>query len=95
MRLLPIYCLKEVSDLCQSNMAAFYMAELNIIHPFREGNGRTTREFIRSLALKSGLIINWDSVTYDEILEASISSVHDITLLSLCIQKCILPLHLL
>ncbi|MDD4048617.1 MAG: Fic family protein [Clostridia bacterium] len=76
-------------------MAAFYMAELNIIHPFREGNGRTTREFIRSLALKSGLIINWDSVTYDEILEASISSVHDITLLSLCIQKCILPLHLL
>jgi len=27
------------------------MAELNAIHPFREGNGRTVREFIRLLAL--------------------------------------------
>lgn len=26
---------------------AFYYSEINLIHPFREGNGRTLREFIR------------------------------------------------
>ena len=33
---------------------AFVMAELNIIHPFREGNGRAIREFIRELARHNG-----------------------------------------
>ena len=32
---------------------AYYLSELNVLHPFREGNGRTNREFIRQLALKS------------------------------------------
>lgn len=36
-----------------------YLTELNVLHPFREGNGRVQREFIRSLALKSGYSINW------------------------------------
>ncbi len=31
--------------------AAYYMSEINMIHSFREGNGRTLREFIRQLAL--------------------------------------------
>lgn len=30
---------------------AYYMSEINVLHPFREGNGRTQREFVRSLAL--------------------------------------------
>ena len=30
---------------------AYYLSELNVLHPFREGNGRTIREFIRELAL--------------------------------------------
>lgn len=72
-----------------SEGAAYYMAELNIIHPFREGNGRTIREFIRSLALKCGFIINWNTVAYEEILEASIISVNDITRLKACLRKCI------
>ena len=29
---------------------AFYLGELNALHPFREGNGRTQREFIQLLA---------------------------------------------
>ena len=33
---------KQIQNLSQT------MAELNIIHPFREGNGRSTRELIRS-----------------------------------------------
>lgn len=39
-----------------SRRAAFFMAELNMIHPFREGNGRAIREFIRCLGFnKLGL----------------------------------------
>ena len=35
--------------------AAFYMSEINAIHPFRDGNGRAQREFIRQLGLGAGL----------------------------------------
>jgi cell filamentation protein len=31
---------------------------VNYLHPFREGNGRTQREFIRMLALEKGLTLN-------------------------------------
>jgi cell filamentation protein len=54
--------------------AAYYMGELNAAHPFRDGNGRTQREFIRQLALKSGYSLNWSSVTRAAMTEASIRS---------------------
>jgi cell filamentation protein len=53
---------------------AYYMSELNMIHPFREGNGRTVREYIRQLALKDGYIIDWSRVDHDALLNASIIS---------------------
>jgi cell filamentation protein len=31
---------------------------VNYLHPFREGNGRTQREFLRLLALEKGLNLN-------------------------------------
>lgn len=31
---------------------------VNFLHPFREGNGRAQREFMRSLALEKGSILN-------------------------------------
>jgi len=31
---------------------------VNYLHPFREGNGRTQREFLRLLALDKGLTLN-------------------------------------
>ncbi len=35
---------------------------VNTIHPFREGNGRTQREFITALARESGYTVDWQSV---------------------------------
>lgn len=61
-----------------SKHAAYYMAELNMIHPFREGNGRAIREFIRCLALRAGYIINWALTNSKELLNASILSVDKI-----------------
>ena len=51
-----------------------YMTELNVIHPFREGNGRTLREYFRLLCLKCGYELNYASSTKDEILGADIAS---------------------
>ncbi len=31
---------------------------VNYLHPFRDGNGRTQREFIRLLALEKGIVLN-------------------------------------
>lgn len=45
--------------------------EINALHPFREGNGRSQREFIRSLALKNGYLLYFDRVTGEEMISAS------------------------
>ena len=50
---------------------AYYFSEINALHPFREGNGRSQREFIRSLALKNGYLIYFDRVSEEEMLLAS------------------------
>ena len=53
------------------------MAELNIIHPFREGNGRSIREFIRCMAQVYGLTLNWGNADQDTMMDAAIASVYD------------------
>lgn len=37
---------------------AIILENINHLHPFREGNGRTQREFLRLLALEKGLQLN-------------------------------------
>lgn len=51
-----------------------YFAEVNAIHPFREGNGRTTRQFFEQLAHYNGYQLDLSSISRDEYLEACISS---------------------
>ncbi len=50
---------------------AYYFSEINALHPFREGNGRSQREFIRCLALHNGYVINFVNAGKNEMLEAS------------------------
>jgi cell filamentation protein len=54
-----------------ANRAAYFLSELNAAHPFREGNGRTQREFIRELGMKAGYYIDWRATTVEEMTEAS------------------------
>lgn len=54
--------------------AAFYLGEINAIHPFREGNGRTQREFVRQLAIGGGYRMEWRHITRDAMIEASRAS---------------------
>ena len=52
-----------------------YMVELNMIHPFREGNGRTLREYFRLLSLYLGYQLDYSECDKYEILEADIKGV--------------------
>lgn len=57
-----------------ASRAGYYMSELNAIHPFRDGNGRTQREFIRELAVRAGFVIDWSRVTREQMTAASMQS---------------------
>lgn len=53
---------------------SFYLSELNAIHPFREGNGRTQRIFIEILADRAGYEVDFSEVTAEKMIEASYQS---------------------
>lgn len=53
------------------------------------GNGRTTREFIRQLALKNGYELNIRNIAAEDMLTASIESVVDTTFLKNLLEKCL------
>jgi cell filamentation protein len=57
-----------------SNQAGYYLGEINHLHPFREGNGRTQRAFISQLAHQNNYYIFWSKVTSTEMTQASIAS---------------------
>jgi cell filamentation protein len=63
--------LKNLSAAAWVHRAAYFLGEINAIHPFREGNGRTQREFIRELALAGGYRLIWAKHTQQEMIEAS------------------------
>jgi cell filamentation protein len=54
---------------------AYYLGELNMIHPFREGNGRTQRIYIEQLCLNNGRFeIDFTEITKEEMIVASVKS---------------------
>ena len=55
---------------------AYYLGDLNAIHPFREGNGRVQRIFVRELASRAGYLINFDGITPREMIKASDAAFH-------------------
>lgn len=71
---------------------AYYWAELNVLHPFREGNGRTTREFLRQLALKNNYSLDIHNINAGDLLEASKISVIDESYLSKLLYEALLEL---
>ena len=81
--------LKETDKEKVFDNLAYVMAELNIIHPFREGNGRSIREFIRLMAKRMGYDLNWGNVDKEELLEASILSVDNYKVLIGILETCV------
>ena len=54
-----------------SERLAYYLSEINALHPFREGNGRTQREFIIVLARRAGYKVDFSKVSQEEMIQAS------------------------
>lgn len=77
-------CFEEIID-----RGAYYFAELNYIHPFREGNGRTIREFMRLLFDRNGYRVLWNAVEPEHLLAVMEESVYDITPLKGVLSRCL------
>lgn len=60
---------------------AYFKSELNIIHPFREGNGRTIRLFIQALARSRGYEWHYSNMDQTAYMNAMIRSVFNTQLL--------------
>lgn len=50
--------------------------DLNMIHPFREGNGRVQRLLFEHIALNCGYSIDWDVASTEEWINANIQGVN-------------------
>ena len=69
-------------DKTDKNVIASKLAEIldniNYLHPFREGNGRAQREFIRTLAVEKGFHLNLNppdnKLVYEQYMHGTINS---------------------
>ncbi len=52
---------------------AYYYCELNVIHPFRDGNGRAQRLFFDLLAINAGFGLDWAKVERSDWMAANIA----------------------
>ncbi|MFO6424375.1 Fic/DOC family protein [Motilimonas sp. KMU-193] len=52
-------------------LVADIFCEINIIHPFREGNGRATRFFFEELVFVAGYELNWPEISKEQWIEAN------------------------
>ena len=67
---------------------AYYMGEINALHPFREGNGRTQRVFFVELARRAKYELDYSQAEPGELLDADIAAYNkDYTLLIALLGK--------
>jgi cell filamentation protein len=48
---------------CFVTRLAWYYGEINVLHPFRLGSGRTQRIFFEQMAIHAGYCLDWNPVT--------------------------------
>lgn len=54
---------------------AYFKSELNMLHPFREGNGRTIRIFLQAFAKSKNFLWEYDKINREEYMQAMIRAV--------------------
>lgn len=63
--------------------------DINALHPFREGNGRTQREFTEELAKINGICLDLTKISKKEMIEASCRALNnDYTMITNLFYKC-------
>jgi cell filamentation protein len=61
--------------------AAHFYGELDAVHPFREGNSRTLRQFFSDLAVQAGYKIDWSAASSTELRRRELILARDIAVL--------------
>ena len=75
-----------------ADRSAYFLGEINKLHPFREGNGRAQREFFRELAKEAGHELDLSKISKSQMLVASFNynegNTHEMRVMVLqCILK--------
>jgi len=73
--------------------AAHHFAEVNVLHPFREGNGRAQCVFFSQLGTEAGWGIDWPQVTQQELDTASRTGVMSSTDLQAVLGRVTSPMN--
>ena len=68
---------------------------LNVLHPFREGNGRTQRLFWSVIARDAGWDIQWSQISAQENIDASVQALLHVNYAPLIamFDRCVIPLN--
>ena len=75
------------------NRLTHYFSEINVLHPFREGNGRTQRVFIEYLARSAGRHVDFSTVEGYEMIEASaLAYGHEYDMLTDMFRRIVTPI---
>lgn len=69
-------CLRALRSDDFATEAAHFLAGLNAIHPFREGNGRSQTTFLVLLAVHGGHPVRLERLVPDRFLKAMVASFH-------------------
>lgn len=73
-RLCAQECLKGLSRIEYAKQAGVILGDINALHPFREGNGRTQLLYLKQLTNEAGHNIDLTKLTREPWIEASIKS---------------------
>ena len=69
---------------------AYYLSEVNELHPFCEGNGRSTRLFFQIFANEHGWNLSFEKISHVALVEAMIESMNgSLVPLSELLEKCL------
>lgn len=60
----------DKAEFCEK--LAYYMAKMNAIHPFREGNGRTMKIYFKQLSANAGYDLDFKKAPKDDLLLADV-----------------------
>lgn len=65
-----------------SERLGHYYGELDALHPFREGNSRTLRQFMSDLALNAGMNLDWSMVAADDDARGKLYLARDVAVIN-------------
>jgi len=70
------YWLQDLDREAFCERLAEHYCEINMLHPFREGNGRVQRLLFEHIALSAGYELSWEDVLPEEWIQANIDGVN-------------------